>query len=176
MPRIAKPVPPALARRAAVLRARRELDDVEEMRFVRDAVAHGLSQDAVAEAIGASQATVSRIVKKVTEQPQVLMPSVSEVVNRAVVKEISRPEMVRELRALKLDFTRKPGSGWASLRSAVRSGLVSRADVEEVAEDAARTMVARVAHSMSLEAQEVPKAAVDQMVGETKAQLVADLG
>lgn len=176
MPRVKTPVPPVLAQRAAALRARRELDEVEEMRFVMEAVAQGLSQDDIAEAIGASQATISRIVKRVAHDPRVTRPSVKEIVNRATVKEITRSKMVQELRTLKISYVKKPDSEWMNLRGALHRGLLSKAEVEVVAEDAARKIVARVTHSMDLEAQHVPQSAVNEMVRETTAKLVADLG
>lgn len=176
MPRVKAPVPPVLAQRAAVLRARRELDEVDEMRFVVEAVTQGLSQDDIAEIVGASQATISRIVKRVAQDPKVLRPSVKEIVNRATVREISRSKMVQELRTLKISYVKKPDSEWMNLRAALRRGLVLKAEAEVVAEDAARKIVDRVTHSMSLEAQHVPQLAVNEMVREATAKLVADLG
>ena len=180
MPRVQKPVPLVLAKRAATLRARRELDEIEEMRFVKDAVVDsGLSQDAIAEAMGVSQPTIHRIVKKVSEHPQVLKPSAAEIINRATVKEISRPQMLRALRSLKIGYVRwdkRPDSDWAKLRAALHHGLVTETEARTIAEDAARTIVERVTHSMDLEAQRVPQAEVDKMVRETTAKLVADLG
>lgn len=180
MPRLKKPVPLPLAKRAVALRARRYLDELEEMRFVSDAVVgSGLSQDSVAESLGVSQATIHRLVKKVADNPRVVAPSVNEIVSRAVVKEISRPEMLRRLHDLKIKFVkweRHPDSDWANLRDAFRSGLVSTTEAHAVAEDAARTMVERVTHSMNLEAQSVPQDEVDNMIRETTAKLVASLG
>lgn len=180
MARSKKPVPAALAKRAATLRARRYLDEIESLRFVSDAVVEtGLSQDSVAESLGVSQATVHRLVKRLADNPRVIAPSVNEIVSRAALREISRPEMLRSLRALKIDFKkweRYPDSEWANLRHAFRTGLVSKAEARSIAEDAARTMVDRVTHSMELEAQSVPEDEVDNMVRETTAKLVASLG
>jgi len=181
MPRAKKPLPPALAKHAAALRARRYLDEIEALRFVSDAVlTAGLSQDSVAESLGVSQATIHRLVKKLTENPRVVAPSVNEIVSRAALKEISRPEMLRSLRDLRIDFKkweRYPDSEWANLRNAFQRGLVSKAEAQSIAEDAARKMVDRVTHSMELEAQSVPEEDdVDDMVRETTAKLVASLG
>lgn len=180
MPRVKKPVPTVLAKRAATLRARRELDEIEEMRFVKEAVVtSGLSQEVVAEAMGVSQPTIHRIVKKISDNPKVLKPSVEEIINRATVKEISRPEMLQALRGLKIGYTKwekRPDSDWARLRNALHHGLVTETEAHTIAEETARKMVERVAHSMDLEAQQVPQTEVDKMVRETTAKLVADLG
>ena len=54
--------------------------------------------------------------------------------------------------------------------------VVSKTEARVIAEDAARRIVDRVAHSMNLEAQRVPQVDVDEMVREATATLVADLG
>ena len=121
-------------------------------------------------------ATVSRLVKKATQEPKALMPSVKEIVNRAAVKDITRPEMLRELRALEIGYVKKLDSEWTNLRTALHRGLLSKIETRVIAEDAARRIVDRVTHSMNLEAQLVPQVDVDEMVREATATLVADLG
>jgi len=106
MARAKKAMPSDMVLQASVLRARRALDEIDEMRFVKKSVDDGLSQDVVAEALGASQATISRIIKKVASDPDVIRPTVTEVVNRAVVKEITRRQMVDKLRGMRLGYAR----------------------------------------------------------------------
>ena len=179
MPRKKVQLTPGLAARAAVVRARRTLDEIDTLRLVNESIAVGISQDVVADALGASQATVSRLVAKVAEQPRALRPSVDEIVSRAVVNEIDRKQMVDALRGLKITYVsadKKPDSEWARLRTALRSGLVSEAEATAVAEATAARMVGRVTHSMDLEAQHVPDESTKQMLRSTTEKLVAGLG
>jgi hypothetical protein len=137
MARAKKAMPSDMVLQASVLRARRALD---EMRFVKKSVDDGLSQDVVAEALGASQATISRIIKKVASDPDVIRPTVTEVVNRAVVKEITRRQMVDKLRGMRLGYARpdrKPDSDWAEFSRAVRHGLITKREASVIAEDVA---------------------------------------
>ena len=159
--------------------AKRELADLEQARFVAKALAESTSQDAVADALGVSQATISRLAARVKDRPVTLRPSVSEVVYRAAAKEISRAEMVRQLQGLHIAYVKPefaPDSDWAALQRAVRDGLVPHAAARMVAEDTARRFVARVTGSMDLEDQPVEEPAVADMVRQATDRMVASLG
>lgn len=179
MPRQKTQLTPDLAARAAVLRARHTVEEIDTLRLVSDSVAAGISQGAVAEALGASQATISRLVAKIAEQPRTLVPSVDEIVSRAVIKDIDRSQMVEALKALKIAYApadKRPHSEWAKLRTAIQSGLVTKTEAKAVAEATAARMVARVTHSMDLEAQAVPDESTKRMLRQTTEKLVAGLG
>lgn len=177
MPAIAKPVQPETSRRAAFIRARRLLDEIEEMRFIKESVLDGgMSQAAVADLLGTSQASVSRLVKKVAEKPSATKPTVVEIISRATVKETTRKRMVNDLLALRIGYVKRPGSEWEAFRDAVQRGFMSKKEASPIIEAAARQLVGRVTASMDLEAQQVPDVEVAKMLAETTARLTADLG
>ncbi|TNM38397.1 hypothetical protein FHP29_14125 [Nocardioides albidus] len=176
--RTRKPVPDTLKSEAVRIRAKRELAELEQARFVAKALAEGASQESVAEVLGVSQATVSRLSSRVKTKPASLRPTVAEVVNRAAAKEISHARMLRELQNLRVAYVkpeRFPDSDWALLRRAVQEGLLTRADARKVAEDTARRFVARVTGSMELEDQAIQEPAVAQMLRETTDRMVSSL-
>lgn len=178
MARVSKPLPKDVASQAAVVRARRELAGLDELRFVQRSVDAGVTQAALAAALGASPATVSRLVKKLASEPELTRPSVEEVVRRAVVGDISRKEMVQRLCGMRLAYVRpdrKPDSGWAQFARAVRSGLITKREALSITEDVAGRLVARVDHSMNLEGQPVPSESTVRLVNETTQKLMAEL-
>lgn len=123
----------------------------------------------VAEVLGISQATVSRLAARVKSRPASLRPTVAEVLNRAAAKEISRARMLRELQDLRVAYVKPeefPDSNWALLRRAVQEGALTHTDARKVAEDTVRRFVARVTASMDLEGQTVQEPAVAQMLQE----------
>ena len=67
--------------------------------------------------MGVSQPTIRRIVKKISDNPKVLEPSVEEIINRATVKEISRPEVLQAVRGLKIG---SPAGAGAEVEKMVR--------------------------------------------------------
>jgi hypothetical protein len=173
-----KQLPVDLVRQGAVLRARRALIEVDELRFVSESVKAGAAQGAVADALGASQATVSRIIRKVADNPSVLRPSVTEIVGRAAARQITRSQMLDDLRHLKIVYVspdKSPTSEWAKLRDAYRHGLLSKSETRLIAEDTAARLIGRVTHSMDLEAQHVPSEGISRMQAETTEKLMADL-
>lgn len=178
MARTKTQMPAPLAQEAARLRARRLLDDLAEMRLVADSVAQGVSQETVAEALRTSQASVSRMLARLTENPRVVRPSVNEVVARAIVNEISREEMLERLRNLRISFVkpeRRPDSDWAALARAVRDGAVAHNEARAVAADVALRFVGRVSHAMVLEGQAAPDEATQALVEETTETMLATL-
>lgn len=179
MARTRKPVPQDFAKQAEVLRAKRAITEVDELRFVKKAVDQGVSQDVIADALGTSQATVSRWVAKVSANPKVVQPTVEEIIDRATAHEIDRAQMLNQLRSLRIGYVKadkRPDSAWAALRAATRSGRLTHDEARTLAEDVARRFVARVTGSMELEAQPVPEPGVEKMVKETAARMTADLG
>ena len=172
------PLPGMLKQQAEVLRARRALEELDECRFVAKSVAAGSSQQAVADALGVSQAKVSRLLRKCAEQPAITKPTVGELVNRAVAKQMSHKDVLNALLQMKVPYTnpqRKPDSDWAKIRLAYRSGILTRADARKLAEDAAERLVGSVNRSMDLEAQRVPSEATQRMLREATEKVMSSL-
>lgn len=111
-------------------------------------------------------------------EPEMMRPSVDEVVRQAAVHDISRAEMVELLRGMRLTFVRpdcKPDSGWAQFVRAVRAGLITRDEASVITGDVAARLVGRVNHSMDLEGQPVPSESTAWLVNETTQRLMGEL-
>lgn len=162
-----------------MLRARRSLTDIDTLRFVHTALRAGMTQTDLAERLGVSQATVSRMAASAATRADLGQPSVAEIIDRATVKEIDRAEMLRRLRSLRVGYTgtrRSASAGWQQLREARRRHRVGRDEAQVLAEDAARFVVGRVVSLMELEAQPVSEASLAELVDDTTKTLVARLG
>lgn len=171
-------VPDDLNPRARALKARRNVQEIDEMRFIREAVDEGAPQAVVAEALSISQATVSRVLARLAANPTLVQPSVAEVVDRAVIKDISRTEMIDQLLDLKVHYVhadRNPESNWGMLRRAVQDGLVTNQEASVVANDVAARLVSRVGHSMNLEGQQVNDERTQRLRTEAAQKLLAEL-
>lgn len=177
MPKTRQPVPAAVTERAEVLRARRDLTELDSLRLVKAALRDGVSQADLAEAMGVSQATVSRMAVKAAAR-DLGEPTVAEIIDRASAHEIDRADMLRQLRSLRIMYARndkRPDSSWSALLVARRRRRISRQEARAIAEDVAQRVVGRVTASMDLEAQPVPAPGVAKMVEKVTAKLVADL-
>lgn len=172
------PLPPALKQQADVLRARRSLDELDECRLVAKSVASGSSHQAVAKALGISQAKVSRLLKKSADQPAIAKPTVGELVDRAVAKQMTQKDVLAALLQMKIPYVnpqRKPDSDWAKVISAYRSGILKRSAAQKLAEDAAQRLVGSVNRSMDLEALRVPSDATQRMLREATEKVMSSL-
>ncbi|TDD57748.1 hypothetical protein E1263_22195 [Kribbella antibiotica] len=163
---------------AARVRARRELADLDLRRFAVEQVKTGRSQDAIADALGTSQAQISRWVAEVVAHPRSLAVTVDELVNRTLVGEISAPDLVTRLDEVKVAYVnpdKRPHSPWAKLRDAHRRGVLSDADTRLIARRTAERMVHRVNRHMDLEAQPVSDGATERSVDEATERLLRTL-
>jgi hypothetical protein len=178
MSRVKKPLPEPLADEAASVRARRELDELDMMRFVQKSMDAGVTQAAVAAALGTSAATISRLVKSLATDPGITRPTVDEVVSRTLVHDISRKEMVTQLLSIQMSPVRpdrRPDSDWAQFARAVRAGRIRKSEASLITADVAARLVRRVNHSMNLEGQPVPPESTARLVEQTSERLMATL-
>ncbi|MFT3970673.1 MAG: hypothetical protein QM695_10450 [Micropruina sp.] len=86
-----------IAEAAKMVRARKELADLDELRLIDQAVRVKTPQDSIAALLGTSQSTISRIVKRVRQAPSILEPSPSEVINRREIGQIDTAAMMEFL-------------------------------------------------------------------------------
>lgn len=166
------------SREAARVRARRELAELDERRFAVEQVRSGCSQAAVAEALGTSQAQISRWLADAVVHPRSLAVTVDELVNRKLLGEVSSPDLVEQLARLKLAYVnpdKRPHSPWAKVRDAHKRGVLSDNETREIARRTAERMVGRVNRHMALEAQMVSAEDAERSVNEATERLLETL-
>ncbi|QNE21880.1 hypothetical protein F1D05_33160 [Kribbella qitaiheensis] len=166
------------AHEAARIRARRELAELDQRRFAVAQVKSGCSQDAVAEALGTSQAQISRWLADVVTHPRSLAVTVDELMHRRLLDDISSQDLVAQLAETKLTYVnpdKRPQSPWAKVRDAHRRGVLSDEETHQIARQTAERMVGRVNRHMALEAQIVSNAAAERAVNEATERLLRTL-
>lgn len=163
---------------AARVRARRELVELDQRRFAVEQVRANCSQDAVAEALGVSQAQISRWMADAVTRPRALAVTVDELLSRKLVGEISTPRLLAQLTKVKLAYVnpdKRPGSPWAKVRDAHRRGLLSDEETRQIARQTAERMVGRINRHMALESQLVSDTAAERSVNEATERLLRTL-
>jgi predicted transcriptional regulator len=163
---------------AARVRARRELVELDERRFAVEQVKSGCSQDSIAEALGTSQAQISRWLADAASHPRSLSVTVDELLKRRLLGAISAEELVAQLSRVTLTYVnpdKRPHSPWAKLRDAHRRGLLNDEETRQIARHTAERMVGRVNRHMALEAQLVSETAAERSVGEATERLLKTL-
>lgn len=130
-------------RRLRVIRAQRVLGDIEELRAVAFAAAQGKSQVEISEALGRSQPTVHRLLRKIEVLPDVGQRTALEVIAEAVVGVSERPTMLVELDGLGLtdgSFADNPHADgyvlgtWDDVVSAWEDGWLTDEEYEDLAD------------------------------------------
>lgn len=138
---------------ARVVRAQKDLLDLVVLRLIHQAARARTSQSAIAALLGTSQPTVSRIAKQIEQNPSILEPSPSEVINRRAVGQVDTDAMMTAL----LSYTYAPGQydptggdgflrgDWRQVEDALVAGLISDEEYERVAREAPAGTFARAA-------------------------------
>ncbi|MEU0089066.1 hypothetical protein [Kribbella sp. NPDC006257] len=152
--------------------------ELDERRFAVEQVKAGCSQDVVAEALGTSQAQISRWLAEAVAHPRSLAVTVDELISRKLLDEISAPDLIAQLDKAKLAYVnpdKRPNSAWAKVRDAHRRGVLSDDDTRRIARRTAERMVGRVNRHMELEAQPVSDIAAERSVNEATERLLRTL-
>lgn len=117
-----------------VLKSRAELDRVRQFRLIAKAIEAGASQEAVAEELGISQATVSRVLRQIRgSNGEILNESAAEVIHRRAAHEISDEQMLDQLLSIQYTSGQYDPSGgdgyvrgsWDQIHWALAEGLLS---------------------------------------------------
>ena len=142
-----------VSRAAKVVRAQKELLHLVELRLIHQAAKAKTSQSAIAALLGTSQPTVSRIAKQIKQNPSILEPSPSEIINRRAVGQINTDAMMSTL----LSYAYIPGQydpsggdgflrgNWRQIESALITGLITDEEYERIARGAPTAKPARAA-------------------------------
>lgn len=129
---------------AKVVRARKELNQLAELRLIHRAARISAPQDAIAALLGTSQPTVSRALKRIEQDPAVLDPSPREAINQRAVGQIDTESMMGSL----VSYRYAPGSydptagdgfvrgDWRQIEDALVAGLITDAEYERIAREA----------------------------------------
>lgn len=134
------PVVQAERRQALKRLAQRSVSDLDERRAAKRLLDLGCSQREIAEVLMTSQAKVHRMLKIIERKGGVITVEPEEVILRAIAGEISRREMIDELK----DFEYSLGTDapyphedhvdgtWDQVLSAYARGLISKEEFDEV--------------------------------------------
>lgn len=126
---------------AKVIRARKELNDLAEMRLIHWARRAKTTQDDMAALLGTSQPTISRITAHIQKTPSVLKRGPLEIINQRVVGEIDTSVMMDALISCsygQVGYDPTGGDGfirgdWRQMENALTSGLITDEEYERVA-------------------------------------------
>ena len=138
---------------AKVIRARKELNRVDEMRLIHQAVKAKTSQDDIAALLGTSQPTISRISHQIEKTPSLLHQSPSEIINQRVVGDIDTETMMETLIAYAYSPAGYDPAGsdgfirgeWRQVENALTAGLITDQEYEHVAREASTAKPERAA-------------------------------
>lgn len=138
---------------AKVIRARKELNRVHEMRLIHTAVEANTSQDDIAALLGTSQPTISRITHQIKKTPSLLHQSPSEIINQRVVGDIDTETMMDSLTSYAYSPAGYDPAGsdgfvrgdWRQIENALTAGLITGQEYERVARATSTTKPERAA-------------------------------
>lgn len=130
----------AMHREAQQRRARRLVDDIDDLRSVQNATKRNLTQREIAELLETSQPKVHRLLKAIERKGGDLKKGPEEIALRAFAYDTDRSILVKELSELQYTFGEaapyphegRTSGSWDQLLNALAKDLITKDEFEQI--------------------------------------------